>query len=125
MPLLLFPVLSVLTLILDWSIGDSGRILQILHSSKIQFLYEYLIDWKDSLLLSCIVIWLIFVPIFIFMRNRALYNAVYLFVIGTSVWVGIGLFFYQLDLTGIFLVSMTGIILQSGLFIMHSKLADA
>ena len=69
MPALMFPVISILSLLFDWVVGDSGSVLQILHSSKKQFLYNYLEDWKESLLLGSVFIWFIFLPLYYFMKN--------------------------------------------------------
>ena len=121
MPVLFFPILSVFSLIFDWFIGDAGSVLQILHGPKKQFLYDYLIDWRDSLLLSAIFIWLVFMPIYHFIKNKVTSKKKHLFISGILVWIVIGVYLYQFNPIGILLIGLSGLFIQSVFFLLQSK----
>ena len=121
MPALFFPILSTLSLMFDWFIGDTGSVLQILHGPKKQFLYDYLIDWRDSLLISAIFIWLIFMPIYHFIKNKVTSKKKHLFISGILVWIAIGAYLYQFNPIGILLIGLSGLFIQSVFFLLQSK----
>lgn len=121
MPVLFFPVLSILSLVFDWFIGDAGSVLQILHGPKKQFLFEYLLDWRDSLLISAIFIWLVFMPIYHFIKNKVTSKKTHLFISGIIVWIVIGAYLYQFNPIGILLVSLSGLFIQSVFFLLQSQ----
>ena len=124
MPILFFPVLSVLSLIFDWVIGDIGSALQILHGSKRQFLNEYLADWKNSMPFSAIFIWFIYMPIYYFIKNKVTTRKIPLFISATFIWVAIGVYLYQFNPIGILLTSLSGAVIQSIFFILNNRPAS-
>lgn len=115
MPMLLFPIISLLSIIFDWVFGDAERVLQIIHGSKRQILYQYITDWSDSLVLSAILIWVIFTPIYLILKRKEITKKANLFISGLLIWFVIGIVLYHFNLTGIFLISITGFLMTAGL----------
>ena len=121
LPVLFFPIISSVSIVIDWLFFDAERVLAIIHGPKTQILHEYLLDWLDSLLLSTTLLWLFFTPIYLFLKIKISCKKMCLLVAGQLIWLVMALFLYHFDLMGILLVCLSGLPITSGFIVLQNK----
>lgn len=112
LPFIMLPIIASMSTAIDWLFSDGEIVLRILYASnRLQF-YEYLSDWRNSFSLSIIVIWVLYTPLYLFLKYKRYSGTIIVFLSGLILFSIIGLFLYQDNLIGIIVFALSGLIIS-------------
>ena len=109
LPILFFPLITSLSLLANWLLGSGENIVSIIYGPKTEILDQYINDWISSILLSAIVIWIFFTPLYIFFKRKNIAVIINPVVTSTLIWLLAGIYLYHFNIVGIILSGFTGL----------------
>jgi hypothetical protein len=111
LPLAVFPLFWMVASFTDWLVGDAKTIMRIIYDSRKELLIDFLQDWSASLLFSAFFVWLLYMPLYIFLKNKGFSKSLVAIFSGVLLGLLVGIVIYRFDIAGIVVAVMTGFII--------------
>jgi len=119
LPLLVFPFFLFVASLIDWLIGDAKMIMQLSYGSRTQLLIALLRGWITSIPVSALVIWIIYLPTYVFLGAKGLGHWLRPVLAGLLIGFLVGIVIYHFDFTGILIAGMTGLLIGACLSLLE------
>ena len=124
MPILFFPLITLLSLLVDWMFGSGENLVYVIYGPKNEILDQYVNGWISSMIFSALVTWFVFTPLYIYFKQKNLAPAVSPVITSTLIWLLAGIYLYHFNIIGILLSGLTGLFFATGLIVLQRLFKD-